>query len=331
MQMADELPTRPAVQVVGPSLVADLSWCIHGAGSEDLRRKHPVLDRLYGEHEGLRERVLGIWNDGIRYCAELEVLAHHAGVIDATDFETARKGFESGLATVPLDLELSSETAAVRAAILHRLEQLRTSARLRRRYFDVLGELSCLLAPWWEEEGASAASAAVDSARRSIELGTKWHELVPDECATVTEKLPGIVERSEHGHSVLLVACALFGKGLYVELPGCTLIGFGGIDAVDATRSRTEHLTRPLRALSDPTRLAIFDYLKFRRASVSDIALAFSLSQPTVSVHVKRLREAGLVTAERRGNRMEISAHEATSELLAAELTELLSSFDRSR
>ena len=78
-------------------------------------------------------------------------------------------------------------------------------------------------------------------------------------------------------------------------------------------------------ALADPTRLAIFGYLKSGPAAVNDIAEAFSLSQPTVSVHVKRLREAGLVTAKRRGNRLEVSIDDAVTELLAIDLTALLS------
>ncbi len=98
---------------------------------------------------------------------------------------------------------------------------------------------------------------------------------------------------NERGHPVVLVPCALFGKGLYLELPGCPLVGMGVGSTVDVAQARTEPVVPALRALADPTRLAIFDYLGAGAASVSDIALAFSLAQPTVSVHIKRLREAG--------------------------------------
>ena len=81
---------------------------------------------------------------------------------------------------------------------------------------------------------------------------------------------------------------------------------------------------RPLRALADPTRLAIFEYLTTSRAGVTDVAQAFALSQPTVSAHVKRLRDAGLVTAERRGNRMELSVDSSAAETLANDLSGLL-------
>ncbi len=153
----------------------------------------------------------------------------------------------------------------------------------------------------------------------------KWHDIVTTECATFVEHLPEIVERSDNGHPLLLAPCALFGKGLYLELPGCTLVGFGVHGAAQVARARTEQVVRPLRALADPTRLAIFGYLKSGPVGVSDIAHAFNLAQPTVSVHVKRLSEAGLVTAERLGNRLEISINESVTAVLATDLQALLS------
>jgi len=76
-------------------------------------------------------------------------------------------------------------------------------------------------------------------------------------------------------------------------------------------RARTEQVVRRLRALADPTRLAIFDYLKTGPSSVGEISTVFSLAQPTVSVHLKHLREAGLVSADRNGPRLEITVNRA--------------------
>ena len=57
------------------------------------------------------------------------------------------------------------------------------------------------------------------------------------------------------------------------------------------------------RALADDTRLQIVWLLAGQQESlcVCYIEAAFTLSQPTISHHLKVLREAGLVTAERRG------------------------------
>jgi ArsR family transcriptional regulator len=57
------------------------------------------------------------------------------------------------------------------------------------------------------------------------------------------------------------------------------------------------------RALGDPTRLEIFRLLAAQDAPVCacDVVDRFGLSQPTISHHLRILREAGLVTVSKRG------------------------------
>ncbi|MGV9672939.1 ArsR/SmtB family transcription factor [Gordonia sp. NPDC003504] len=62
-------------------------------------------------------------------------------------------------------------------------------------------------------------------------------------------------------------------------------------------------LSRPLKALADPVRLRLMSEVASHpggEACVCDISGSFELSQPTISHHLKVLREAGLVTSERR-------------------------------
>jgi ArsR family transcriptional regulator len=54
-------------------------------------------------------------------------------------------------------------------------------------------------------------------------------------------------------------------------------------------------------ALGSPIRLMIFYALKRQSRYVSDLAEELNLPQPTVSRHLKVLRERGLVTARRDG------------------------------
>ncbi len=58
-----------------------------------------------------------------------------------------------------------------------------------------------------------------------------------------------------------------------------------------------------LKSLADPTRLQMIGIL--RRASapvcICDLTATFKLSQPTISHHMGKLREAGLVEVVRRG------------------------------
>ena len=58
-----------------------------------------------------------------------------------------------------------------------------------------------------------------------------------------------------------------------------------------------------LRALADPTRLQMLAMLAATREPicVCDFTAAFALGQPTISHHLAKLREAGVVTSFKRG------------------------------
>lgn len=55
------------------------------------------------------------------------------------------------------------------------------------------------------------------------------------------------------------------------------------------------------QALADPTRRRILELLKEGGMTAGDIATQFDISQPSVSHHLKLLRNTELVTAEREG------------------------------
>lgn len=70
----------------------------------------------------------------------------------------------------------------------------------------------------------------------------------------------------------------------------------------------TEDEATPLavmfKALGDPVRLRMLSLISAHadgEACVCDISPTFALSQPTISHHLKVLREAGLIESERRG------------------------------
>jgi ArsR family transcriptional regulator, arsenate/arsenite/antimonite-responsive transcriptional repressor len=70
---------------------------------------------------------------------------------------------------------------------------------------------------------------------------------------------------------------------------------------VDAERLGS--LMRITKALADPVRLQIVDVLRQHagQVCVCDLEGLFDISQPTLSHHLKKLREAGLVGVERHG------------------------------
>jgi ArsR family transcriptional regulator, arsenate/arsenite/antimonite-responsive transcriptional repressor len=64
-------------------------------------------------------------------------------------------------------------------------------------------------------------------------------------------------------------------------------------------------MAKKLKALADPVRLRLFSAIASHaggEACVCDISDGIDVSQPTVSHHLKVLRDAGLLTSERRAS-----------------------------
>ena len=86
-------------------------------------------------------------------------------------------------------------------------------------------------------------------------------------------------------------------KTLTVLQPICC-----GPDMPPLEDEAAEELASIFKALADPTRVAIISRLAAGEACcVCDLTDTFELSQPTVSHHLRVLRDAGLVESERRG------------------------------
>ncbi|MGW0858106.1 ArsR/SmtB family transcription factor [Streptomyces sp. NPDC002690] len=67
---------------------------------------------------------------------------------------------------------------------------------------------------------------------------------------------------------------------------------------------QAETLAKVFKALGDPVRLRLLSMIASRAGGevcVCDLTPAFDLSQPTISHHLKLLKQAGLIDSERRG------------------------------
>jgi ArsR family transcriptional regulator, arsenate/arsenite/antimonite-responsive transcriptional repressor len=71
----------------------------------------------------------------------------------------------------------------------------------------------------------------------------------------------------------------------------------------DVDRVQADRMAAIAKALSDPIRVQLVDVLRKHagKVCVCELVPLFDLSQPTVSHHLKVLREAGIVDSERRG------------------------------
>lgn len=71
----------------------------------------------------------------------------------------------------------------------------------------------------------------------------------------------------------------------------------------DIEREEAERMAAVAKALGDPIRMQLIDVLRKNagKVCVCELVPLFELSQPTVSHHLKVLRDAGIVGSERRG------------------------------
>src|ERR1700753_130003 len=80
--------------------------------------------------------------------------------------------------------------------------------------------------------------------------------------------------------------------------PCCEALVFPDID-----RAAAERMAAVAKALGAPTRMQLVDVLRKHagKVCVCELVPLFDLSQPTVSHHLKVLRQAGIVGSEREG------------------------------
>jgi ArsR family transcriptional regulator len=71
----------------------------------------------------------------------------------------------------------------------------------------------------------------------------------------------------------------------------------------DTERQQAERMASVAKALGDPIRLQLVDVLRKHagKVCVCELTPLFDVGQPTVSHHLKVLRDAGIVNSERRG------------------------------
>jgi ArsR family transcriptional regulator len=78
-----------------------------------------------------------------------------------------------------------------------------------------------------------------------------------------------------------------------------------GLSAAPLDEERAGELAKVFKALGDPVRLRLLSMIASRgergEVCVCELTPAFELSQPTISHHLKLLRQAGLIDCERRG------------------------------
>lgn len=259
------------------------------------------------------------WDDDEGCGEELIVLAQRCGVFATTSFDelVAAVGERPALGPPP---RLASESEAMRAVIARRLDLLRRSAKRRAGYVEMLGQLWEDFRDTWQGRGERSAEHAATRYRARLDAGVPWQDLAPN--AKVDSFMPGLLDQVGYEIPVTLVPALTFGRMFVLDIDDSVVVA---VPVASPTTERgTEELSRQLKALAHPARLAMIRDLTLRPRSVGELAQAFDLAQPTVTNHVKSLRDAGLLRNEEGSGRRPLRVDTDTVRSVLSELSTLV-------
>jgi DNA-binding transcriptional ArsR family regulator len=319
----EEAPRTARSVSSAPSLVCDLTWLLHVAVRPSMQVRYPQLAEMFSGREDLADRARAFWGDGNEdICfTELQVLAHLGGAIRTTDPDVLWDAVERMAPVAPLHLVMPSETPEELEVIVKRMARLRESPALLRTYIDLLKEVWAPVHENWRQ----ALPVMEETGRHMVlqyERGHSLDTLITPGCDIMRDRIPQLVAGVAAGRPLLFVPCLFFGSSMYLEFPDLYVVGIDAGPGDSASRARTESVAKRLKAVADPTRLAILHSLAAAPSSVGELAVLYRLAQPTVSMHVKVLRQNGLVRSERVGGRLRLTADAGAVESLLDDMRE---------
>jgi DNA-binding transcriptional ArsR family regulator len=282
----------------------ELVWALLVKDDEP-ETEFPVRVGRFASAPGLEERIRAFWADGEACFSEAFVVAERGGVLFARDPERLWAGLAEGLAAPNRFERLASETPEEQECFRARLARLHDEPDLQAAWLELLRDAWAAVDPGWRSEGQEIVEAGAWEIRAKVpEVGT-YADLLPlvGDC-DFTGRLPQLVsEAAAFGQDVVLVPTWLGRKGFLMSLASTLLWGPPTPTRPVGPSTEVRDRARRYKAMGDPTRLAIFEAAAHRPRNVGDLARALGVAQPTVSNHVRILREAGLLEQEKGGGR----------------------------
>jgi len=288
-----------------PSAAMELNFALY-AVSKGKAPEYEGWNRvLFTAPDDLAGRVQRFWGpDAFIEWPEMMVLAWTTDTLFDSGCERFLAALESAAAR-PIEVPpLPTEGEHVEAIVASRLAELRASATRRREYAALLAEVWSIMRAEWDGGGLARAAGAARSLEGRLADGADITAIVPSTHLGRKERYAGMLREAFAAGELIVTPMSLTEQGQYIfAFPGMLVVGFGPEAARKAEnrRERAERAANRFKVLSDPTRLALLGKIIHEPISVTDLAIYFELSQPTISVHVKLLREAGLLESERKG------------------------------
>lgn len=302
----------PTCRAVAPSAISELAWLLNLL-VQTARYAEPALAELHASllpgvdqlRQPIKARVEKLWSDGLAGCPELVYAAHNADSLfdeDASRF-FSRLGTSGRASTWARGM--LAEPEIERPVILRRLQKLRDDARMRRAYRDILIYVWQFAASAWQRSGRAAVAEACAAWAAKLATGAPIEELVPPRHPLTRADELGFddlfVHRNEFALSPLYFCLS---GGHVIDLYEYVHIAVPASELLPVRKVRdAAFVSDRLRVLAEPTRVHILIQLFSAPSGVMELARALRMSQPTVSGHLKILRDAGLIKPRRFGAR----------------------------
>lgn len=233
------------------------------------------------------------------------------------------------ISTYYKDLEDKSEAdrekhKTMLAQLEARFEHL-NQAKVAKHYQSLVERLWQVLKPVWHREGKTSVDTACATFLENLRETDDVLSAIPKHHFTQFESsAKGIHDSQEKGKLRVIPLYFASSGGFNFEFEDFHYLGFGlqSEHYHNQIAQKVEAVALTLKALSDPTRLlllTLIDRYSNFSLTVSDLAKQLSVSQPTVSGHLKVLKEADLVTLEKRGNKSFYQLnHDSVTQVTAA-------------
>ncbi|HEV2415763.1 MAG TPA: metalloregulator ArsR/SmtB family transcription factor [Candidatus Dormibacteraeota bacterium] len=323
MPASSENVVRAQIRVA-PSAPIELMWLIHWAGANHAHGgEFATLEELRRRRGSDLEKL---WSGrASQYSTELLVLAHRSGSMLDQDLKRLFNGIDAAIDEQGGLPSLQSESPAERELVRERLEKLRSDRAFRRRYVELLSGIWSEMEGEWESIGRPAVLAEIQKWTRALDGGAPYRQLLQVQRIWPPRPETDTFADAAAAEGNLVLTPAWFGGKIHVlEFDGLMYLGRGVRFGEPSVKEVATEISFHMKALADPTRLAILLRLARDPASVTELARQFNLSQPTVSAHVQVLREVGLIEERTVGRSAQLSANEDALRNMLAHTEDIL-------
>ena len=337
----------PKVDAI-PSQTLELAYAYYALSRPDSQQRVselPWLQTLYAKHQDLVEAIKAFWPQdeaeaggglllfmmvgelGYARDPDVERLFGEFGKIPGRLLEQAtayRKKIEAHEDKAKRQKELENlNSMGVQLAELKQPER-------RKRFVVLLKRLWKVLQPIWKEEGYAQAKRASEVFLAKYRETGNVLDAIPAHHFTQFEASQKHIQASlEKGKLLVTPLFFASGGGFSFDFADAHYLGYGiqSERLFETLSARVEEVAPKMKALSDSTRLMILTLIaRYENfvLTVGDLAVQLDVTQPTASGHLKLLREAGLVTLEKHGNKAYYHVNDVAIKEAIAQLSDLL-------